>query len=159
MPVPLPPESLAYLQRGPFSFYPAIVGIERNEWILRRASWTEVQVANTKSGDELWIPRRFVGELARVEAPVLIVGLLKELEYREGALIPHRRRVIEMPRAVNAGAVASDVSPLSEAAPEPQRRAPVVAIRTELEPASRSHRLFRGSVALGILACIGAGFI
>src|SRR2546429_8907693 len=117
MPVPLPPESLADLQRGPFSFYPAIVGIERNEWILRRASWTEVQGANTKSGAQLWIPRRFVGELARVEAPLLIAALLKELEYRKGALIPHRRRVIEMPRAVNAAAVASDASPPSGAAP------------------------------------------
>ena len=79
MPVPLPPESLADLQSGPFSFYPAIIGIERNEWVLRRATWTEVQVANTKSGDELWIPRRFLGELARVEAPVMIVGVLQLL--------------------------------------------------------------------------------
>src|SRR6266404_3481178 len=133
MPVPLPPESLEDLQSGPFSFYPAIIGIERNEWVLRRATWTEVQVANTKSGDELWIPRRFLGELARVEAPVMIVGLLKELEYRGGALIPHRRRVIEMPRAVNARVVNGDMTPLTEeaGATEPLRRASVIAIRTE----------------------------
>jgi len=156
MPVPLPPESLADLQSGPLSFYPAIVGIERNEWMLRRATWTEVQVVNTKTGDELWIPRRFMGELARVEAPVMIVGLLRELEYREGALIPHRRRVIEMPRAVN-GAVTTVTE--ESGAPHQPRRALVVAIRTEPDPPSRGHRLFRGSVALGILACIGAGFI
>jgi hypothetical protein len=159
MPVPLPPESLADLQSGPFSFYPAIVGMERNEWMLRRATWTEVQVVNTKSGDALWIPRRFLGELARIEAPVMIVGLLRELEYREGALIPHRRRVIEMPRAVNARAVNAVMAPLPQEARAPARRAAVVAIRTEPEPASRGHKLFRGSVALGILACIAAGFV
>src|SRR5947207_14059900 len=125
MPVPLPPESLEDLQSGPFSFYPAIIGIDRNEWVLRRATWTEVQVANTMSGDALWIPRRYLGELARVEAPVMIVGLLRELEYREGALIPHRRRVIEMPRAVNAPARQLAREP--SAPPEP-RLAPVVAI-------------------------------
>jgi hypothetical protein len=158
MPVPLPPESLADLQSGPFSFYPAIIGIERNEWVLRRATWTEVQVANTKTGEELWIPRRFLGELARVEGPVMIVGLLKELEYREGALMPHRRRVIEMPRAVNDRTLHGVVTSPADEAGAP-RLAPVVAIRTEPDPPSPGHKLFRGSLAVGILACIGAGFV
>jgi hypothetical protein len=154
MPLPLPPEALGDLQNGPFSFYPPIVGIEHNEWQLRSATWTEVHVINTRTKDELWIPRHFLGEVARIEAPVTIVGLLRELEYREGALLPHRRRVIEMPRAVN-GAV--PVAPA--AADELRRPAPVVVIRTEIPPPSRGHRLFRGSVALSILACVAAGFI
>ncbi len=31
---------------------------------------------------------------------MVIVGLLKELEYKEGAVWPYQRRVIEMPVAV-----------------------------------------------------------
>ena len=36
---------------------------------------------------EVWIPRRFVGEVSRIDDPVLIVGLNRELEYqRRGGL-------------------------------------------------------------------------
>ena len=157
MPVPLPPEALGDLHNGPFSFYPAIVGFAHNEWVLSSATWTEVHVANTRTGDELWIPRHFVGEVVRIENPVTIVGLLRELEYRQGALIPHRRRVIEMPRAVNGPAPMA--SSLALPSGEPPRLAPVVAIRTEAQPSPRGHRLFRGSVALGILACVATGFV
>ena len=86
MPGPPIPASFESLGRRPFSFYPPIVNVEHNEWILRRANWTDFQVINTKTKDELCVPRRFVGEGALVEEPVMIVGLVKELEYREGVV-------------------------------------------------------------------------
>ncbi len=97
-PIPAP---LDQIGQRPFSFYPPIVNIEHNEWILRRATWSEVHVMNTKTSAELFLPRGFVGEVSLVEEPVMIVGLVKELEYKDGAVLPHIRRVIEMPRAVN----------------------------------------------------------
>jgi hypothetical protein len=81
-----------------FSFYPAIVNIEHNEWILKRTAWSEILVTNVKSGQELWVPRRFVGEISSVEEPIMIIGLRKELEYKAGAVWPRERRVLAMPR-------------------------------------------------------------
>ena len=100
MSIPPIPPPLEHLGARPFSFYPAILNIEHNEWLFRKATWSEVLVYNVKTNEELWIPRRFLGELSRIEDPVVIVGLVKELEYRGGAVLPHQRRVIEMPLAV-----------------------------------------------------------
>src|SRR5262249_21414220 len=99
--VPVPPiaSPLRELGSSPFSFYPPIVNVEHNEWIFRRATWSEIHVVNTKTSEELAIPRHFVGEVSLVGEPVIIVGLTKEIEYREGAVYPYVRRVIEMPRA------------------------------------------------------------
>ncbi len=97
-PIPPPLEPMA---RRPFSFFPPILNVEHNEWRFRKASWSEVLVANAKSDLEIWIPRRYFGEISRVDEPVMIVGLLKELEYKAGSVWPHERRVIEMPAAVN----------------------------------------------------------
>jgi hypothetical protein len=143
MPGPPIPASFESLGRRPFSFYPPIVNVEHNEWILRRADWTEFQVINTKTKAELSVPRRFVGEGALVEEPVMIVGLVKELEYREGVVLPHMRRVIEMPRAVNATAPARALGP--------PRIAPVVGIRIEAEPTSRWLRVLIAAVAAVVL--------
>src|SRR4029079_7979585 len=96
---PIPP-SLDHLATRPFSFYPPIVNVEHNEWLFRKANWNEILVLNAKSGVEVWIPRMFLGETSRVEDPVLIVGLLKELEYKMGAVWPYQRKIIEMPLAV-----------------------------------------------------------
>jgi len=148
--LPLLPAPLGELGRRRFAFYPAIKGVEHNEWILGRASWSEVQVINASSAEELWIPRRLLGEVSRADGPVAIVGLLKELEYKQGVVLPHARRVIEMPRAVNDSL---------RAAAGHQHPAPVVAIRAEPLGDSRARRVLRGSVALGILACVAAGFL
>src|SRR5215468_10429916 len=86
---PIPPQ-FEHLATRPFSFYPAIVGIEHNEWLYRKANWSEIQVVNCKTGVELWISR-------------LIVGLNRELEYKGGMVVPYQRRVIEMPMAVGGG--------------------------------------------------------
>ncbi len=150
--MPLLPSPLGDLGRRRFSFYPAIKGVEHNEWILGRATWTEIQVINAKTAEELFVPRRLVGEVSRAEGPVAIVGLLKELEYHKGVVLPHSRRVIEMPRAVNG-------SSRPAAANAPAHPASVVAIRAEPVGESRAKKLLRGSVAVGILACVAGGFL
>ncbi len=142
MPGPPIPASFEGLKRRPFSFYPPIVNVEHNEWILRRANWTDFLVVNTKTKDELCVPRGFVGEGALVDEPVMIVGLVKELEFREGVVMPHVRRVIEMPRAVNATAPARAAG---------VRGAPVVGIRVEAEPRSRVRRWLVAAVAAAVL--------
>lgn len=149
MAVPLIPGSFGQLSRSAFSFYPAIVGIERNQWTLRRLTWNEMEVVNTKTSEEISIPRRFVGEVSSIEEPFLIVGLTKELEYKQGAVIPHRRRVIEMPRAVNG-------TPFPAQAFSTSGPAAVIAIRLEAEGPSRAGRRLRTWVVAGILACITA---
>jgi hypothetical protein len=151
--VPLIAAGLSELRHGRFSFYPAIVGVEHNEWILRRADWNDVLVANAKTSEEICIPRRFVGEISSIEAPFRIVGLVKELEYREGLVVPHRRIVLEMPRAVNEY---SHPDPRRAWYPQP---AGVVAIRAEAAGDSRFWRVLRGSVAAGILVCLGVIFV
>lgn len=114
---------------------------------------------NTKTGTELWVPRRFVGEVSLVGEPVMIVGLLKELEYREGVVAPHVRRVIEMPRAVNDSPRTND-SPRALAQrwtgdeSRAQRPADVVGIRIETPRESRAGRIVFGTVAAGLLACV-----
>src|SRR5579863_7905032 len=98
VPLPTPLDQLG--SRG-FSFYPPILGIEHHQWSFRRATSGEIHVVNTSTITELSIHRRFIGEVSAIHDPVVIVGLVKELEYSAGAVVPHVRRVIEMPRAVN----------------------------------------------------------
>ena len=79
-------QSLEQLTGRSFSFYPPIVGVEHNEWLYLRATWSEVLVVNAKSKSEVWVPRRYVGEISKIEEPVMIVGLNKELEFKAGQL-------------------------------------------------------------------------
>lgn len=81
-----------------FSFYPPILNVEHNEWRLCEATWSEILVHNTKDQQEIWVPRRFLGAISRVDEPVMIVGLARELEMTAGILRPHERRVISMPK-------------------------------------------------------------
>jgi hypothetical protein len=145
---PVIPPPLEALRNRPFSFYPAILNIEHNKWQYRKATWSDVLVVNARTGREIWIPRRFLGEISRIEDPVVIVGLLKELEYKEGAVWPYRRRVIEMPIAV--GAFSPPPSPARHSGP-----APVVGIRLEPDTESHIFRFFRiagGALVLSIVA-------
>lgn len=91
-----------------FSFFPPIVGIEHNEWLLRQVNWSEVLVANQGSNQEIWIPRRYFGAASMIEDPVLIVGLTRELEFQGGMLRPFKQRLIKMPAAPQAKAEAGD---------------------------------------------------
>ena len=147
----LPPISaLNHLGNRGFSFYPPILNIEHNEWFFRRGTWSEILVVNSRSAQEIWIPRRFVGEVSLIEDPVVIVGLVKELEYKEGAVWPHQRRVIEMPIAV--GERARPPQPPHEAL------APVIGIRTEAVADSRVGKLVGLTIlagAIGVTCCIG----
>ncbi len=148
VPAPYIPTPLDQLGHRRFSFFPSLVNVEHNEWLFRRSDWDEIQVMNTKTHEELWIPRRFLGGVSSTEEPVVIVGLLKELEYREGVVVPLVRRVIEMPRAVNdAPRPAGPVS-------VPGRLAPVVGIRVENEGHPSKRRGLLPKVALGLLTCV-----
>ncbi len=129
----------------PFSFYPPILNVEHNEWLFRKGTWSEILVYNPKTEQEVWIPRRFLGEISSVEDPVIIVGLVKELEYKGGAVWPYQRRVIQMPVAVNA--------PVTPAPPEVRSEpAAVVGIRVESATDSRILKLIGTVLAVGILA-------
>jgi hypothetical protein len=140
---PIPPQ-LDHLITRPFSFYPPIIGVEHNEWLYRKASWSEILVVNCKSGEEIWISRRYIGEVSRVDDPVLIVGLTRELEYTAGMVVPFQRRVIEMPVAVGGNpAVASAGA----------RSAPglIVGIRMASEQDKRIFKLIGAAVTAAIL--------
>jgi hypothetical protein len=142
---PVIPPPLEALRNQPFSFYPAILNIEHNKWRYRKATWSDVLVVNARTGQEIWIPRRFLGEISRIEDPVVIVGLLKELEYKEGAVWPYQRHVIEMPVAVGASA-------RPQAPAQRTGLAPVVGIRLESQAESHIFRIVGGALVLGIVA-------
>lgn len=151
MPAPHIPTPFEDLGPRPFSFYPPIRNLDHNEWVFQRAHWNEIQVVNTKSGQELCIPARFLGGVSSIEEPVVIVGLVKDLEYREGVVVPHVQRVLQMPAA---RAVNGDARPWMAVPLQPAKLAPVVGIRTEAPRETRRSRTFLGAVAACILVAI-----
>lgn len=148
MAVPPAPPPLEQLGPRPFSLYPPIGNIKHNEWLYQRATWSEILIRNTNTAEEIWVPRRLVGEISRIDEPVMIVGLLKEMEYRAGALWPVVRRVIEMPLAVN-----ETPRPLA-AAPAESKPAPVIGIRVSDGAESRIGKLIFVGISVSILACV-----
>ncbi len=152
--VPAPRIPTPFEQLGPraFSFYPPIRNLDHNEWLFRRADWNEIHVVNTKSRQELCIPLRYLGGVSSVEEPVIIVGLVKDLEYREGLLVPPVPRVLEMPASVIRVAN-GDPLPWA-AAPQQRRLAPVVGIRTETPEDARKTKTALGAIAVSILIAI-----
>lgn len=134
----------------PFAFFPPILGLEHNEWRFREATWSEVAVINTKTNAEIWVPRRFIGDLSSVDEPIAIIGLTKELEFKGGIIAPHTRRLLEMPRAVNEGprplAPDEDVPP----APKP----PPVDIGLSSSAERGLGKLLLGTVAVAIAAVV-----
>lgn len=141
---PIPPP-LEPLVTRPFSFYPPIVGLEHNNWLFRKATWSEILVFNTNAEIEIWIPRRFLGDVSRVDDPVLILGLNRELEYKAGAIWPYQRRILQMPVAVNAPAPPSGGEPAEKPLP-----APVVGIRLE-----RSDKFVLKLIGVAVAVFIG----
>ena len=91
------PSPLDYIGRRRFAFYPPIEHADPNEWRFGVGRRSEVQVVNFQTGREIWIPRQYIGAVSETAVPLLIVGLTKALEFREGALKPRIKRVIEMP--------------------------------------------------------------
>ena len=92
-----PQSLLDSLEGRRFSFYPAIRGIEHNEWTLQDSTWSEVQVRNNESGRELWIPKSHLGGISSADSPVLILGLRRELQFKAGGVYPYHKLVTEMP--------------------------------------------------------------
>jgi hypothetical protein len=148
MSVPPLPSPLEHHAGRPFSFYPAILNIEHNEWLFQRVTWSEILVVNTKTHLEMWIPRHFLGEVSRIDEPVMIVGLLKELEYKAGKVWPHERRVLELPRAVNEG-----LRPfIPEPGPGPV--SPAASRPTGASTESRIGRLIGTAILGGLAICV-----
>lgn len=142
---PLPP-TLDSLGNRTFSFYPPILGVEHNEWRYREATWSEILVTNAHTNSDLWVPRRFLGEVSRVDEPVVIVGLNKELEFKAGSVFPHQRRVIEMPMAVNdRGSGPYRAQPA---------QAPITGIRLDGQAESKVGKLLIGMLLIGVLATL-----
>ena len=110
----------------------------------RYAGRTPVAV-NTSSGEEVCIPRSFVGDVS-ANAPVVIVSLNRELEWRDGIAVPYSRPVVELPLAVN------DCVPVVR----PHRPAPVVSIR--LEPRAPVHT-GRKAVVVVMLGVVAAAIV
>jgi len=148
MSIPPIPPPLEHLGSRKFSFYPPILNIESNEWRYLKATWSEILVANLHSNQEIWVPRRFLGEVSRIDDPVLIVGLNKELEFSMGRVWPHRRHVIEMPVAVNQGP-----SPMPARPSEQKGPAAVVGIRLESTDA-KAGKMVIGLVAVAVVGCL-----
>ena len=132
---------LLHLAARPFSFYPAIAGVAHNEWLLRKATWQEWVVVNSRTREEISIPRRFVGDVSSTDHPVLIVGLLRELQCKNGIALPHEGRVIEMPRT-NGENVARQ--------PRAEGPAPVIGIRLETRRPNRLYQWVGAALALAI---------
>lgn len=144
--IPAPPP-LDQIGSRPFSFYPAILGIDQNEWTFARATWSEVLVHNTKTGADVWIPRRFLGEASRIDEPVVIIGLLRELEFEAGMVSPHERRILELPRAM---------PPAPPAAESREHSPPPHSSPMRFDGGAESHvgKMLLAAVALGIMACL-----
>jgi hypothetical protein len=145
------PATLEYLSGRRFSFYPPIRNIGRNEWLYRRATWSECIVANLENGDEFSIPRMFVGEASVVDEPAegepsTVVELHRELEWRSGAILPCQKRVIELPVAVES-------EEDEEARPRNGRLAPVISIRLEPKAEPGPGKWLGVALVLGVVAC------
>lgn len=154
MSAPLVPSPLDYVGHRHFALYPAVANMEPNEWLLGISSWSEVQVVNSRTGDQMWIPRQYIGGVSDRYDSVLVVELTKELELRSGNLEPRIKRVIEMPH----GAGENRPRLFEETARLAMGPAPVVAIRVEPRGDSPMNkaliRLGVGAIAAYLLAVL-----
>lgn len=94
---PYPPP-LDQLAEREFSFHPSVGNLETNLWRLIDANWSEFLVENQGDQTQVWVPRRYLGEVSASDRPVMIVGLNRSLDYKAGQVWPVQKRVIEMPR-------------------------------------------------------------
>jgi hypothetical protein len=140
-PPPIVPSSF-HLSARPFSFYPALAAAPHNEWRLLKTTWQDWLVVNTRTGEELSVPRRFVGEVSTSLEGAMVVSLLRNLRVANGVALPFERRVIEMPRAA--------------APPKARHAGPAQVVPIRLEP-RRWNRIFQamgGAMALAIFLYI-----
>jgi hypothetical protein len=143
MAAPLMPSPLDYIGPRRFAFYPPIRHADANSWILGASSWSEVQVINSETGREIWVPRQYVGAVSDNQ-DALTVGLTQQLDFRNGNIIPRAdRRVLEMPKPAEC-----------PFAPAPHGPANVIGIRTE----PKARRTFQSApfrVGIFVLFVIG----
>src|SRR5947209_19013138 len=93
MPVPPAPPPLEQLGCLPFSFEPAISGIEPNEWKYRGCTWADIVIVNARTGGEIAVPRRLVGAISSGDDCGIIVTLLEKLEFRSGEVCPAEHQI------------------------------------------------------------------
>ncbi len=96
------PAPLNQLAGREFSFYPSVGNLETNLWRLVDANWSEFLVENLGDKTQVWVPRRYLGEVSASDRPVMIVDLNRTLDYKAGQVWPVQKRVIEMPRVPTA---------------------------------------------------------
>jgi len=144
------PSALQQFGGRRFAFYPAIRNIGPNEWLYRRATWSECIVMNTQTSEEICVPRMFIGDVTDQDEPVMAVQLTRELVWKDGLVAPRENRVIEFPR------------PLTELEASPKgpgslrKPAPVVNIRLEPRAEVKVWRWFGVAAILGV---VGFGIV
>lgn len=152
MSAPLVPSPLDYVGRRKFLLFPPISNIAPNEWLRGKTSWSEAQLVNAVTGQDIWVPWQSICGVSDGPDLQLVVELKDELEYRDGNVSLKVKRVITMPA-------------LPENAPElPRRRrgkrngpAPVIGIKIEDEASTGSHvvsKIVLVLVALFLLATL-----
>jgi hypothetical protein len=92
------PPPLDRLAGRDFSFYPSIENVPENLWRVLEANWSEFLVENKADQTQVWVPRRYLGEISSTDKPVMIVGFNRQLELKAGQVWPVQKRVIAMPR-------------------------------------------------------------
>ncbi len=146
------PSPLDYVGRRRFAFYPPIAHADPNEWLLGVGGRSEVQVVNAQTGREIWVSRQYIGAVSETSSAVLIVGLTKALEFREGAVEPRIKQIIEMPPASAIEAAALHVSPRRSTP------APVIEIRLESRADSALNKVMLATcicaIVLALLAAL-----
>jgi hypothetical protein len=145
MPIAPLPTPLQHLDGRRFSFYPPIRNAGGNEWLYRRATWSECVVANLETADELSVPRIFIGEATFDEDGSAVVTLNRELVWLNGAVVPYERRVIELPIAAPIA-----VNDNRATASRPVRLAPVVNIRLEQKSEVRAGKWIGVALVVGV---------
>jgi len=146
MAAPPTPPRIDELGDRPFSFYPPIINIDHNEWRFQQATWSEILVKNVKSEEEIWIPRTYVGEISKIDEPVMIVGLKREIEFKGGSVWPHERRILAMP--------ANPVVVSGQRGKEPPRVSTVDHLRLDAGAESGIGKMIAIALAVGLVTCV-----
>lgn len=149
MSAPLVPSPLDYLGRRQFVLFPAIANAGPNAWLRGRSSWSEAQLVNAITGQDVWVPWQYICGVSDRADMEPVVELKEDLEFRDGNVLPRVKRVIPMPTIE---------------LPCERRRgrrgpAPVVGIRTQSSEAETGFQK-AGKVVLLIAAlCVLAGLV
>ena len=143
MPIAPLPAPLQSLSGRHFSFDPPIRNIEDNHWLYQRASWNEIVLANRELGNEVCVPRQFLGDVTEEDDGSLVMRLTRELEWHGGVVLPRERRVIEFPSAPH---------PASLSQLPASRPAAVVNIRLEPRRQIGTRKWIAVALLLGVVA-------